>query len=169
MVEARGWAEKFEKLMRLVPGMKGYQDKEAFRDSDKAVRLKISENLGGAKKALDSWKRDIIDSGSIKGLDLVDRAVRKIEELADRVKYESYGYSGYFDAAKIREPELDQLYKFDLGLFEMVDNIVGAVETARSAGAGDIRGGVNSVEASLRELEDILKERHSFEPPPPPG
>ena len=79
---------------------------------------KVAQRLGEVKDVLNSWKRDLVAGGKIKDLDLVDRSVRKIEELAGKVRYDSYGYSGYFDPAKIREPELETLYLFDLGLFE---------------------------------------------------
>lgn len=165
MAEARGWAEKFERLVRIVPGMKGYLDKEAFRDSDKAVRLKVSEKLTEVKKILDDWKRDLTDEGKLADLDLVDRAVRKLEALADRVKYDSYGYSGYFDPVKIREPELEELYRFDLGLFDGVERING---TAQEARAGDVKEGVRGLEKELDIFEEHLKQRRDFQPPEVP-
>ncbi len=168
MAKARGWAEYFEKLVRIVPGMKGYRDKEAFRDSDKAVRVNVAQQLGGVKNELNSWKRELVDDGKIKYLDLVDRAVRKVEGLADKVRFDSYGYSGYFDPVKIREPELEKLYQFDLGLFDGVERIHNATRTARSSGSGDVSAGVKTIEDALDSFEKHLEERRSFEPPPPP-
>jgi len=161
MAEARGWAEKFEKLVRMVPGMKGYRDKEAFRDSDRAVRLKVSEKLGEVKKVLDDLMREMTDGGQLADLDIVDRAARKLQALADRVKYDSYGYSGYFDPVKIREPELEELYRFDLGLFEKVDGISKA---AQEVGSMDIKQGIRELENLLDAFEDHLKRRRDFRP-----
>jgi len=169
MAKARGWAEYFEKLVRIIPGMKGYQDKEAFRDSDKSVRVKVAENLAGVKEVINKWKRDLVDDGKIKDLDLVDRTVRKIEGLTDKVRYDSYGYSGYFDPVKIREPELEKLYQFDLGLFDSVERIQDAAQAARASGAGDVRGAVRTIEDGLEAFEKRLEERRSFEPPQPPS
>lgn len=161
------WEQKFQNLLLKIPGMKGYQNREAFRDSDKAVRVKLAKELNGVKEVINLWKRDIMDAGKLKGLDVVDRALRKVEGLADRIQYESYGYSGYFDAAQIRDDELEKLYDFDLGLFEKVAKILKAAQDARSGGADNIQAGAKSVEASCDELEQSLKDRHSFEPTPP--
>ena len=168
MVEARGWAEKFEKWIRKVPGMKGYQDKEAFRDCDKAVRLKIAGELAGVKDVLNLWKRDLVDEGKIKDLDKVDRVLRRIEGLADKIKYDSYGYSGYFDPVKIREPELDQLYRFDLGLFDGADRIKDATQSARLTGSSDVKAGVRTMEDAISAFEKHLEERRSFGLSSPP-
>ena len=169
MVEARGWAEKFEKWIRKVPGMKGYQDKEAFRDSDKAVRLKVAEKLVGVKDVLNLWKRDMVDDKKIMEIDKVDRVLRRIEGLTDKIKYESYGYSGYFDPVKIREPELERLYQFDLSLFDSADRINDATQTARLAGSSEVKGGVRTIEDAIAAFEKHLEERRSFELPAPPG
>ncbi len=165
MTEAKGWAEKFERLARKVPGMKGYQDKEAFRDSDKAVRLKVSEKLAEVKGVLDDWKRDLVDEGKLADLDFVDRAIRKLEALADRVKYDSYGYSGYFDPVKIRESELEKLYQFDLGLFDEVERLNSMAQEARS---GDVKEGARGLEKELEDFEEHLEQRRDFQPPQPP-
>jgi len=168
MAEARGWAEKFEKWIRKVPGMKGYQDKEAFRDSDKAVRLKIAAQLTSVKDFLNLWKRDMVDEGKITDLDKVDRVLRRIEGLADKIKFDSYGYSGYFDPVKIREPELERLYQFDLELFDGVDRINDATQAARLTGSSDIKAGVRTIEDAIGAFEKHLEERRSFEAPIPP-
>lgn len=163
MVEARGWAEKFEKLACIIPGMKGYQDKEAFRDTDKAVRLKVAMRLGDVKTVLDDAKRELVDVGKIMDLDVIDRAHRKIQKLEGTVRTDSYGYSGYFDRVKIREPELEKLYLFDLNLFDDVDNLRSLAEGV--GGAEDVKASIKALENGIRQFEDVLQTRRDFSVP----
>lgn len=44
-----GLAEKLERLIRIVPGVRGYQDNESARQTDKAVRMKLASELGSIK------------------------------------------------------------------------------------------------------------------------
>lgn len=163
MTKARGWSEKFEKLSRMIPGMKGYQDKEALRDTDKAVRLKLAEMLGQAKAKLDALKRDLVDARKLMDLETIDRAQRKLQRVQETIRYDSYGYAGYFDRVKIREPELEQMYQFDLDLFDDVEKLIKLAEEAR--GASDIKSAIRNFENALDEFETLLKKRRDFEVP----
>ena len=163
MTKARGWSEYFEKLSRLIPGMRGYQDKEAFRDTDKAVRAAVANKLADVKKTLDDAKRDLVDDGKIMDVDLIDRAHRKVQKIRGTIQYDSYGYAGYFDRVKIREPELEQLYTFDLNLFDDVDKLQALAQAVR--GAEDVKGAVRNFEKGLDEFEALLKRRREFEIP----
>lgn len=163
MTKARGWSEKFERLSRMIPGMKGYQDKEALRDTDKAVRLKLAEMLGQAKTKLDALKRDLVDARKLMDLETIDRAQRKLQRVQETIRYDSYGYAGYFDRVKIREPELEQMYQFDLDLFDDVEKLIKLAEEAR--GAPDIKSAIRNFENALDEFETLLKKRRDFEVP----
>lgn len=161
MTKARGWAEYFEKLARIIPGMKGYQDKEGFRDTDKAVRLAVAGKLGDVKKALEDAKRDLVDDKKIMDLEYIDRAHRKIQRIQETIRYDSYGYSGYFDPVKIREPELEQLYQFDMGLFDDVAKLLNLTQAVR--GASDIRAASKKLEEGIDGFEALLKKRRDFQ------
>lgn len=163
MTKARGWSEKFEKLSRLIPGMRGYQDKEALRDTDKAVRLKLAEMLGQAKSYLDTVKRDLVDAQKLTEMETIDRAQRKLQRVQETIRYDSYGYAGYFDRVKIREPELEQMYQFDLDLFDDVEKLIKLAGEVRFA--SDIKSAVKNFENILDEFELLLKKRKDFEVP----
>lgn len=167
MTKARGWSEIFEKISRIIPGMRGYQDKEGFRDTDKAVRTALAGKLGDVKKILDDAKRDLVDDGKIMDVDLIDRAHRKVQKIQGTIQYDSYGYAGYFDRVKIREPELEQMYLFDMNLFDDVEKLQRLAEGVR--GADDVKGAVRGFEKGLDDFEALLKKRRDFEIPGGPA
>jgi hypothetical protein len=163
MTEARGWSQYFLKLSRIIPGMKGYQDKEAFRDTDKAVRVAVAGKLGDVKKALNDAKRDLVDNRKIADIEYIDRAHRRVQRIQETIRYDSYGYSGYFDPQLIREPELEQMYQFDMGLFDDVERLMGLAQKIR--GSQDIKAATQALEKGMDDFEGLLKKRRDFQVP----
>ena len=71
--EQRNWLER---LGALIPGFKGYQDRELRRDVDRMQREHISRELGVLKGSVRSRARDYTDAGQIGALHLFDRLDR---------------------------------------------------------------------------------------------
>ena len=76
-----------------------------------------------------------------------DEAVVKLGTLTDRIKTASYGYAGLFDPVRIKEEQLDALYRFDTALAQQVGTINAAI--AALAQAIDERGNVAAAAAAL--------------------
>jgi hypothetical protein len=112
-----------ERLADAIPGLKGYREKEARRDTDKRFREYLASRLDGAKKALDDLKRVRVNQGKLEELDDLERISQKLFKVSNSIRHASYGYSGFFDQVKIKEPELDRLYQYDLSLLAYVDDL----------------------------------------------
>lgn len=126
--DIRGKAEKdrnwLEQKLRAIPGFHGYLEKEERRNTDRILREHLAGRLDRLRERLDPVMRDLSDRGGFDMMDLtakVDRVKKALERLVARVRYASYGYSGVFDAVKVREKELDRLYEFDLALMERIE------------------------------------------------
>jgi hypothetical protein len=70
------------------------------------------------------WTR----TGRLANLDLAGSTEKALDRLANRIRHADYGSSGFFDAVKIGEAELDRLYAFDLALSESVEYLALQVE-----------------------------------------
>jgi hypothetical protein len=110
-----------EKLADAIPGLKGYRDKEARRDTDKRLRDYIAGRIDGVRKSIDDTKRTQVEEGKLDGLAEIDRLSQKLRKSADSIRHASYGYSGFFDQVKIREAELDRIYQYDLSLISDIE------------------------------------------------
>ena len=106
-----------EKLVGGIPGFKGYIEKEARREADKLLRDTIATRYGAE----------------------LDR-LALLQRFSDMVKTAERGYSGFFDAVKVKETELAKLYAFDNAL---LDN------------AGKVTEAVNGLEAAVNNNEGI--------------
>ncbi|MFN8548986.1 MAG: hypothetical protein U0527_13725 [Candidatus Eisenbacteria bacterium] len=60
----------------------------------------------------------------------LDKRLRRMEGLADAVRYAPYGFSGFFDAESVREDTLERILETDLLLFQDMDDFSEATRGA---------------------------------------
>src|SRR5688572_9222331 len=122
-----------ERLLKGLPGIRGYVDKEMRRDADKRLRELIAQELEVQKQALLEVQRMLLEGKGLLWLDNIDQAVQKLQILTDRIKTASYGYAGLFDPVRIREEALDALHRFDQALANRVVDAKMAIANLRKA------------------------------------
>ncbi len=149
-----------EKLAGKIPGYKGYKEKEMRREADKLLRETIATRMRTVKTQLDSLQQDLISAGKIDLLDETGSAVTQIQTFIDRVRTASYGYGGLFDAARVKEEELDRVYEFDNALMSYVERMENAIANARQNIAGeDPRSPILLIRDLAREANAVFDER----------
>ena len=158
---AGGWAERLERLARIIPGIGAYQDREGLREMDKRVRTHLSDLLTRLARELEPAQRLLTDGGRLDRLPALDRIGRLASTLADRLRFASYGFAGVFDLHKIREPELISLHDFDLKLLEEIPRLQSRVRALAEAVAqeGEISQALQAAEEGLRGFEGTMEER----------
>jgi hypothetical protein len=148
----KGQQDIFKKLLSYIPGFNGYVERTNRRAADKLLRdqvaLKFTELAGRAA----SLQKDIAGAGQLDFLDEMDSVGLKLRTFADRIKNASYGYSGFFDAVKINEKELAQIYAFDAAFFDLAGQISSGLDTVESSIGGE------GLKAALRNLETLAKQ-----------
>jgi hypothetical protein len=156
-----GWAERVERLARLVPGLGKYQDREGLRDADKRIRTYVAELLGNLGRELEPVQRRLTEDRRLDRLTALDRLGRHLITLADRTRFASYGFAGVFAPHKIRETELAALHAFDLRLVEEIPRLQTLLKTVADATGRDngFADTVRAAEDGLRRLEETLDER----------
>lgn len=153
----------FERLVSNIPGYSGYKEKETRREADKLLREYVVSQLDAERRRLADIQRQMLDSGGLAMLDDVDRAVTKVQKLADMIRTATYGYAGLFDAVKVKEAQLDALYQFDNQMVEMVDAIRLAVDALAAAqdGGEDVMAAIKNVIAASEEANARWREREN--------
>jgi len=122
-----------EKLLKKLPGYKGYKEKELRREADKILRMQLAAKLDEQRRRLQELQMQLISEAQIEFLDDVERAVMKLQILIDRIRTASYGYAGLFDAVKVKEKELDALYEFDNQMLDFVEQTAAQIDKLTSA------------------------------------
>ena len=154
LVSEKSWLEK---AAEWIPGVKGYRDKEARRDTDKRLRETMARAADGVRGALEEPKRTLLEGGQLDLLGVADRIGRKLQKAADSLRYATYGYSGFFDQVKVREEELDQLYQYDQRLMDEVRGLDGTVRAV--SGAADVGAALKGLEAAVDALDRAIEGR----------
>ena len=144
-----------ETMANVIPGYKGYKQKELRREADKLLRDTLVDRMRTVKTNLDGLQKDLISAGKFDLLDDVESAATQLQTFIDRVKTASYGYSGLFDATKVKEEDLDRLYEFDAHLMDYVERLEGAIQTAVENVEGE------EVKANLRAIRDLTREANA--------
>ena len=159
--QAAGWAERLERLARLVPGVGVYRDREGIREADKQVRVFVAEQLHGLLRELEPAQRRLADAGRREPLPPLDRIARQLSTLADRIRYASYGFAGVFAAQKIRERELAALHGFDLQLLQALPELRSRIQAAADAAERDdgVREAFEAAEKAVRGFDRMLDDR----------
>jgi len=148
--EAKAQRNILERLGDKIPGFRGFQDRELRRDVDKLQREHVSGEIGRVKAVLRDKARAYTDGGQIALLGPFDRLDRRLDGLAQSVRFADYGASGLFDAVKIGEAELERLYAFDLSLLE-------ELAALRTEAAGIPAPGQTDAAAALDRLEQRVQ------------
>jgi hypothetical protein len=141
------------KLLDIIPGWGGYQKRQTRRKADQVMRQVLAEKLTVQRKRLDTAQKDLINNGRIDLVDDVGSAITQLQTFIDRVRTATYGYSGLFDAVKVNESELEQMYNFDAQLFEYVERL----DTASGHLRDVIPSGQGLVEV-IRVIQDLCRE-----------
>ena len=145
-----------ERIAARIPGIKGYLDRELRREVDKMQRDWLAEQVDRARGRLNGKVREWSRGGGLAGLDLAATSEKALDRFANRIRHADYGYTGFFDAVKIREPELDQLYEFDYNMINYLLNIEQGILPLRGAVDAENGAAIKTEIANLRtRLEDF--------------
>ncbi len=142
-----------KKLLSKIPGFSGYIERENRRSSDKILRDTIASRFeDDLEKNFRTTKRSDHDRERSSSIDDLEAAAIKLRQVIDRVKKASYGYSGFFDAVKINEKELANIYEYDLAMLDQVDVADKAVDTVETS------IGTDGLPAAIRNLVSIADQ-----------
>jgi hypothetical protein len=117
-----------EKIMLIIPGFHGYKEKEIRRESDKLLRNQIYQKLSSAESQAKDTYRSLVNQGINDTWDDTDHLMARLDRVVERVNHSEYGYAGFFDVTKVKEPDLDRMMDYDMQLLQMTDSVTTAVQ-----------------------------------------
>ena len=123
----------FKKILAKIPGFNGYVERSNRRAADKLLRDSIADRFESLWQRISDLQRQLITNGRIESVDDLEAAALKVRQFIDRIRNASYGYAGFFDAIKVKEEELADIYAYDLQLLSLEDEIVRAIENIESS------------------------------------
>ena len=157
----KGGQDFLTKITSYIPGWKGYVERSQRRAADKLLRTQVALKYMELSDRTSRLQKDIADAGQIDFLDDIDSVGLKLRTFADRIKSASYGYTGFFDAVKINEKELEKLYTFDVAFFVLADQISSGLDNVEAAVAGDgLKAAIRAVNTLARQVVETYDHRY---------
>ncbi len=170
MEKPKGFADRVEGWMARIPGVRTYREREHRRETDKKLREHLASRLQEIRSQMKKVVLDLSSKGQMEPLAKLDHLSSHLQQMADTIRYASYGYSGIFDLEKIREEELSQLYTFDLSLVDDLEKIQKSVSELGPASApAEREKKVEEAETFLDSLETKFNQRKEFMSQPAEG
>jgi hypothetical protein len=157
----KGKQDIFAKLLSYIPGFKGYVERSQRRAADKLLRDQVALKYSELVKRTSRLQKDLADAGQLDFLDDVDAIGLKLRTFTDRIKNASYGYSGFFDAVKINEKELAQIYTFDTAFFQLATQISDGLDNIEAGIGGDgLKSAIRAVDDLARQVGETYDRRY---------
>ncbi len=155
-----GDMDPFKKILGKIPGFSGYVERQNRRDSDKLMREIVASRFEEQWQRVSALQRDFISQGEIAYVDDLEAAAIKLRTFADRVRRASRGYSGLFDAVKINEEELAQLYQYDSAMLDLADAVSHAIDNIEvSVGTDGLPAAIRNLVSKSRECIEVFDKR----------
>jgi len=144
--QVTGDQDFFKKIASKIPGFKGYIERSNRRAADKLIRETVASRFEELWQRISSLQTDFLSQGELLYLDDLEKAAIKLRTFIDKIQRASYGYSGFFDAAKVNEEELARVYEYDSSMLDLVDEVSSAIDNVEAS------MGTDGLPASIRNL-----------------
>lgn len=144
--------DPFKRILSKIPGFSGYVERQNRRDADKILREALASRIEEQWQRVSRLQKEFINQGEIAYVDDLESSAIKMRTFADRVRRASRGYAGVFDAIKINQEELQQIYTYDAAMLDLVDQISSAID---NVGASI---GTDGLPAAIRHLTTITQQ-----------
>jgi len=155
-----GEVDPFKKILSFIPGFKGYIERQNRRDADKIMRDTVANRFEEQWQRVSSLQRDLINQGQIAFVDDLEGAAIQLRTFIDRVRRATRGYSGLFDAVKINENELAQLYQYDASMLELSDEVGRAIDNVEaSIGSDGLPAAIRHLVSTARQCQNVFDKR----------
>ena len=151
-------------LQKILPGYKGYREREDSRNSDKLLREFLSKKLKEGRSRYDDIKAEIADRGALDLLKPAEKVTQTLSRVIDRLRYANYGFSGkWFGKDKIDADRLEKVHAFDKTLAEGVEHLVKDIAALELLDDNpEINAALKSMARTIREMDEALNHREEI-------
>lgn len=148
-----------EEIASKIPGYGGYLERERRREVDKLHREHLADTLRDLKARLGDIVRELSENGRLFETGSFDRILGKIDKVENRIRYATYGYTGFFDVVKVGDAELQRLYQFDLSLVDDVEALRHKIASLDISDSNRLKDTAKTLETALNGLDSHFGER----------
>ena len=145
----------FDKIGSLIPGYRGYAERDGRRNCDKLLRNKISEEIIKCETTLNARLKTEVKINNLDSLQDLEECRQKLNTLSDKIKYAPYGESSFFGESQIKEDELQKIYQLDHDILLFTNTFQDDIPTSEIA---DILLFIDSLTSMLEGRNNFIKD-----------
>ena len=142
----------FDKIGALIPGYRGYSEREGSRQCDKLLREQVVSMLEQCEKAVNTLIDENIKSRNPEKTKIFEDVRKRLNTLTAKIKFSPYGASAFFRNSQIKESELAQIYKKDLEILERASSFKQVLTDNNS----------KDINLPIEEIGELLDARNQF-------
>ena len=142
-----------KKLQLLIPGLRGYRNKEDIRVSDELLRNQVADRLDRVKGNLENVRKQVATAGDLTNLTGVGSLISQVQALSGEVRHAAQGYAGWVAPIRIDEGKLNKLYEYDYSFVSEVFQLDEATSSLTYDGTSP-----NSIQASLGQFSKTVAD-----------
>lgn len=155
---ADNWVEK---IAKIIPGYSGYKAREDRRNTDRALRAAIVAIIDDRRTVVDRVLAECSRQMKFDSLETLEALRRRLQLLADLVRYAPVGYAGFFDTFEVKEADLDAIYAHDLRVREVVQEL-GSKVASLDAASPILAESATAALVECGEVERVVRARDTI-------
>lgn len=142
----------FDMIGSLIPGYRGYAEREGRRQCDKILRDEMSLKLYQNEKYLESMIETSIGIKDYNTMNNLEKYRKKINTLTSKIKHAPYGNSGFFSDSQLKENELFTIYQKDFEIAETLKQLEKVIKSGQSI----------EISPTLEKFEMLVDNRNQY-------
>jgi hypothetical protein len=145
-----------QRLMKLLPGWRGYRIKEERRNADRILRDQLKARLSHAQESIKDIRTALVEAKLEDDYTAIDSLTSRTERLISQISHADYGYRPYFDEIKIREDDLMNMLRFDTWFVEQVQEFDRVAKEAADSVSEDSATALKQIKDLGRMMTEMI-------------
>ncbi len=145
-------ANILDKIGSLIPGYRGYAERQGRRTCDKKLRVTIVSKMNLIENEIQTKIDNAISNKDTVLMNALESCRKKLNTLKSKIDYAPYGETGLFSDKQIKEDELQEIYTNDLELAEYTDAFTISINDA----------GSEYIQQKITDIENLFEQRSQY-------
>lgn len=150
-----------ERIKLLMPGYRGYRNKNVRRDVDKEVRSEVARQFDNCKTVMIGLKGNFVAKNDMETAKELERIIVKTDTYISDMESAEAGYSAAWEVNKTLNGDLDEVMEWDAKLLEEAEELKTALKdiTSKADAGENVMDKLREIERFMDGLDGALGER----------
>ncbi len=145
----------FDKIGSLIPGYRGYAERDGRRNCDKLLRVGLADKLSIVESVLYDRINQAVKIKDKQQMRSLEDCRKQLNTFNSKIRFAPYGETSFFGDTQIKDEELLKIYLLDL---ELAEHINALSLNALDIGITELISLINRAKESLQKRNNYIKE-----------